>query len=333
MLGMGQIALGTTWAAAYPFTQRTEGGAVICRSVPYGVYDGPTGLGETFVYGKGKLLYSIERYFSIPFLTYGDGRYVVSIDFHVFGTTHDTYILDESGSAIQEVEHGPSPKVIHIYDRGVLLNAVALGDLALDHTKVRTNNSGGWFAWGFSAPEEGATALDERMAKHPAFIDGDRLCLIAADGQLIEIHIPSGDIVGRSVAAETLTKRSDWSASTYKRKYERVKYPDKFFLPPLKDGRSMEMAVCDLLGMKVAEEHGKVDVELYFHTLLINRAGRCELAYVSVTSQEGRAVTTRTQEERILAWLKDQTFDIHSIPRGFNKFKYTNFIFLDRQVE
>lgn len=328
LLVISQIAFATTWAPAYPYTQRTEGGEITCRSVPYGVRDGPFGLGETFVYRKGQLLYSVEKYFSKPFLTHGHGRYLISIDFHAFHPDHDIRILGGDDDGIRGEDNRSDTKVIHIYDQGVLLSTVAFGDLRVDSSKIRVNMHGGWFAWCYSAPEQGSSALQESMAKHPAFIEADRLCLITADGQLIEIDVPSGEVVGRSIAVETLKKRSDWSPSNFKRRYERVKYPDKFHLPSLKDGRSLEMAVADLLGMSVPREHGQAEVDIYVHTLLINREGRCEQAYVTVTSKKGGAEATQALEERVLAWVKEQKFDIRSIPRGFDKFKYSGFLLL-----
>jgi hypothetical protein len=327
---MGQVAQATTWAPVYSFTQRTEGGAITCRSVPYGVHDGPAGLGETFVYSKGKLLYSIDKYFSTSFFTHGNGRYLVSIDFHVSYPNHVTHIIDGSGIVIKEKENEPDARVIHIYDQGVLHHSIAFGDLRVDRSKVLTNTQGGWFAWNYTAPEQDASALLQKMAKHPAFVEGDRLCLIAADGQLIQIHIPSGDFVGRSTAAETLDKRLDWSPSTFKRKYERVKYPDKFFLPPLKDGNSLGNAVAELLGMVASDEYDEVDLNIYLHTLLINDQGRCELAYITVTPKQGMDTATGALEELLVAWMKEQSFDTRSMPRRFPKFKYSDFIRLDR---
>jgi len=330
VLMLGQVAHATTWAAVYPYTQRTEGGAITCRSVPYGVHDGPAGLGETFVYNKGQLLYSIDKYFSTPFHTFGNGRYVVSIDFHVSYPNQVTHILDESGTVIREEENEPDAKVIHIYDQGVLLKTIAFSDLRVDRSKVRTNTNGGWLAWDYVAPELDGTTLQTRMAKHPDFVEGDRLCLIAADGQLIEIRIPTGEVVARSVAEVPLAQRADWNPPSIKRRYERVKYPEKFFLPSLEDGRTLEKATADMLGMLVAErDEQRADLEVYLHTLMINRQGRCEVVYATVTPLGGKKPDGVLQGQYV-TWIQQQAFETRTIPRGFSKFKYSGFLRLDR---
>jgi len=57
----------STWKPLYPYLQKTESNKVDCRAVPYGPYNGPGVIGETFVSYKGQQLYSINKYFLNPF--------------------------------------------------------------------------------------------------------------------------------------------------------------------------------------------------------------------------------------------------------------------------
>jgi hypothetical protein len=320
-------AKATTWSPVYPFVQRTGDGKVSCRSVPYGVRDGPRGLGETFVYDGGRLLYSIDKYFSSPFFTCQNGRYLATVDFHL--SYRADLILREDGGLPERKVVEPDGGTIRVYDEGILLKTISFSELAVPLASAYVNEASDRLSWNFETSEDDPLLV--KMAKYPAFVEGDTLYLITADDQLIKVHMPTGAIAGRSVASVTLVVRKAWDPQGVKRKYERVKYPDKFFLPPLKDGRSMAEATASLFGMTAMEEHKRdADLVIYVHTLLLNDHGRCELVYATVASKEGK-VDDQELKRRFEAWVFEQVFDTRSMPRKSPKFKYSGFVFLDRK--
>jgi len=111
-------------------------------------------------------------------------------------------------------------------------------------------------------------------------------------------------------------------------------------LPDLENGQSLEVALAQLPGFN-AKDVGRDNaaVQLYFHTLLINREGHCEKVYVTVThrsdlnkdfgedkSRQNRQEAEETQA-KVTAWLQEQVFQTNTIPWKFQKFKYCDFVY------
>lgn len=316
----------TTWATAYPYTQRTEQGMVLCRSVPY-CARGPFDQGETFVYRKGKLLYSIGKYISTALFTFGEGRYLIEVDFEMQGSAPEILWSADTTTSRLPKTVAPDGASISIYDMGQPLRRIMFSELGIDGESMHRFGFRR-FTWRYGAAEPTGSQIEARMARQPAFMDGDRLCLIASDEQLIEVSIPSGAIVGRSMARETLGSRDSRRPQQVKRKYVRTKYPEKFFLPKLKDGRSLDLAASSIAKIDATQDTVRIpEIQVYLHTLLINRQGRCEVVHASVS--EGKMGGAQHQLEQDLSrWLQQQEFDTRTIPRGFDKFKYTGFLTL-----
>jgi hypothetical protein len=280
----------------------------------------------TFVFDGGRLLYSVDKYFSSPFFTCQNGRYLATIDFHLSYRAEP--ILRDDDRPPERTVAEPDGGTIHIYDGGVLLKTISFSELAVPLADVHVHEASDRLAWNFETSDDDPLLV--KMAKYPAFVEGDALYLITADDQLITIHVPTGVITGRSVASVTLGARKEWAPCGIKRKYERVKYPDKFFLPPLNDGPSMAEATASLFGMVALKEHKHdADLEIYLHTLLINEQGHCEVVYATVTSKV-RKVDDPELKRQFEAWVREQVFDMRSLPKRFPKFKYSGFLFLDK---
>jgi hypothetical protein len=78
------------------------------------------------VFDGGRLLYSVDKYFSSPFFTCQNGRYLVTIDF-LLSYRADPIIYDsrQSERKVAELDGG----TIHVYDEGVLLKAIRFSEL------------------------------------------------------------------------------------------------------------------------------------------------------------------------------------------------------------
>jgi hypothetical protein len=332
LTSFSKTAIATTWAPIYPYTQKTEDGKVKSHSIPYGVNDGGYGPGQTFVYAKGKLLYSIDRYFLTPFFTTNNGQYLIEFDF--FLDYYQSYgIMDDSGKVIVEpiIYDG---EAINIYKDGDLFKTIYFSELDIDNSKIKVNESGNWFAWNYRLTDTINDALKNKMYQHPAFIENDKLYLITADNQLIIIDVETGQITNQGNAYETLKQKSNWIPTTFKRKYKKVKYPDKFLLPELQNGKTIEQGLAELLNKRVSDgDRDSTVIKIYFHTLLINKEGKCEVVFTSPSTRndtkEENYVDDPKLKIEIEDWIKLQTFKTNTIPRGFPKFKYKDFVYLE----
>jgi len=321
----------TTWAPIYPYTQKTEDGKVKTHSVPYGVNDGGYGPGQTFVYANGKLLYSIDKYFSTPFFTTNNGQYLIEFDFFL-NYLHPDRIIDDSGNVTIEpiVYDG---EAIKIYKDGKLFKTINFNELNIDSSKIKVNESGNWFAWNFNLSDTTKDDLKIKMYQHPAFIESEKLCLITADNQLITIKVATGQITNRQNAYEIIKEKSNWKPLTFKRKYKKVKYPDKFLLPELQNGKTIEQGLAELLKKRISDGDGdSAVIQIYFHTLLINKEGKCEDVYTSPSvrkdAEKDNYIDDQKLKIEIEDWIKLQTFKTKTFPKGFQKFKYTDFVYL-----
>lgn len=322
-------AFATTWAPIYPYTQKTEEGKVKSHSVPYGVYDGGYGPGETFVYANGKLLYSIDKYFSAPFFTTNNGHYLIEFNFYL-NYLQSMGINDSGEMTFEPIVY--DGKAINIYKDGKLYKTIDFTELKIDTSKIKVNVSGSWFSWNYNLNDTTKDALKKKMHQHPAFIENDKLYLITTDNQLIAIEIATGQITNRQNAYEELKQKSNWTPTTFKRKYKKVKYPEKFLLPELQNGKTIAQGLAEHLNKRISNgERDSAVIQIYLHTLLINKEGKCEDVYSSPSTRKEKKDNYTDDPQlkiEIEHWLKQQTFNTKTFPKGFQKYKYTDFVFL-----
>ena len=173
-----------------------------------------------------------------------------------------------------------------------------------------------------------------KMYQHPAFIEENKLYLISVDNQLISIEIETGNIIDRQNAFEILKLKTNWKPNAIKRKYKKVKYPDKFFLPNLQNGKSIDKALSELIDMRTTEgDKDSALLQIYFHTLLINKDGKCEEVYVSPSRRSDLKndfydEVDKQLKTEIEKWVMGQTFNTKTIPNKFLKYKYSDFVYL-----
>lgn len=308
--------MATTWATMLPYVQHTENGTIETHSIPYEPNRGPFGKGETIVYANGKPLYQIDEYFSEPFYTTNEGRYLIAYNFacnlHQF-KNHD-------GNAV------------NIYKDGVLEHTIKYSELEVEPITLRPwelepyGNS----VWNYRTLEGEKDKLKLKMAAHPAFVEDGKLHIITLDNQLIKIEIETGQIVERGQAYETLQKDSLWAPENAHREYQRINYPKD--LPRLKNGTGFDEGLSAFLGTSIPPE-SDASIQIYIHTLLINNKGKCEIIYASPSknSDSSKPISFETDQELKLViekWAMQQTFQTTSIPKGFKKLAYSGFVYL-----
>ena len=119
------------------------------------------------------------------------------------------------------------------------------------------------------------------------------------------------------------------------RKYKKIKYPDKFYLPLLENGKTIEQGLSELLDYESSNlDRDSARVQIYLHSLVINNSGKCELVYVSPCIRENTEIDFMNigdnveLKSKIESWILSQTYNIKTLPKDFIKYKYSDFVYL-----
>jgi hypothetical protein len=321
----------TTWATIYPYTQKTENGKVKIKSFPYDPFHGGNGPGETFVYYKGKHLYTIDKYFTTPFFTSENGKYLIEVDFYL-NFRNPIGIIYENGVTHQD-PISYDGDAVRIYENGELKNTIKFSELKIDTSKININKYGQWFSWNYRS-NDSTSSLKEKMENFPAFLlDGD-LHVITSDNQLVILDIESATQSNVQNAENYFDQKENWKPIKIKRKFHKVKYPEKFSLPKLVNGKTIDQALSGYLNKEPADDNrDSSTVKIYFHTLLINDKGECEDIYVSPSTRSDMQKDYNPSDDKMLKeqiekWAREQKFDTKTIPKHFRKYKYLDFVYL-----
>ena len=113
-----------------PYRLKCEKGLIKIHSYPYTPYSQKKGVGETYVYRKGKLLYSIPKYISNPVFTYNNGEILVEVNYNIM-FNHPDANHDKTGKiANKSLEFDGN--VVTIYKSGELHQSIHFSELKLD---------------------------------------------------------------------------------------------------------------------------------------------------------------------------------------------------------
>lgn len=365
-----QTVLGTTWIAAYPYTQKIEGQDVVVKAFPYDPYSGSPMIGVTRVYFKNKLLYSIEKYYRERIFTSNDGQYLVLVH------------TSNSGGIARYTRYGKESinfyqTAIEVFKNGEPFKIFTLKDVIDTTTLV---NNGRFYNWGynldleaFKNAEYGCEFCKEvygrkvlrtgdtseidiedweeckrecdstrfkntalRISKNSIYVQGNSLFVLT--NQNIVVKLDFADMTIQQIAFnKVIPNLRTFSPPTLKRKYKKIKYPDKFLLPELFDGKTIGQGLAEFLNKRLTtttEDRDGATIQIYFHTLLINKEGKCELVYVSPRIRNDNKKdfmhfgNDEKLKEEIEGWIKQQTFKTTTIPKEFFKYKFEDFVYL-----
>ncbi|MBK7567226.1 MAG: hypothetical protein KBF42_04790 [Chitinophagales bacterium] len=204
----------------------------------------------------------------------------------------------------------------------------------IDPSTYIVNEFRGTFTWNYSANETIKNRLMKKMSQHSIFQERSNLYLITTDNQLITIDIVSGEIINHQNAFETLNQKLFWNPKSLERKYQKVEYPESYLLPDLQIGKTLAQGLAELLNKKLSDyKEDSAVIQIYVHTLLINKEGKCEDVSVSPTVRTDIHMDfdfkcNMELKAEIELWIKNQTFATNTIPKGFQKFKYSDFVYL-----
>ena len=336
-----------SYSAVYPYIQKTKKQNVVIKAIPYDPFLGSTTNGLTQVFLKNKLLYSIDNYYSEKLFTSDDGRYLVII--HSLSGNYYEY------PAIEILKDGKPCKVFAVKD--VIDTAILVNYIPFWHYYYDSDDySDFYFYKTYSEPNyeyknydydyykgyklRTIDRIEQNLFKNSIYVQNNSLFALTNQRTVIKIDFNTL-IIEKFPITEIIPNRKEFNPPKTKITYKKIKYP-QFVLPNLKSGKSVIRNLAELLDKKAAyNREDSAVIQIYFHTLLINKEGKCEDVYLSVAQKAAyekdfpynHPWNPPNEEDenlklKIKQWVMEQTFDTKTIPKGFQKYKYSDFIYL-----
>ncbi len=322
LLLINPILTKASWSV-FPWTLKIYDNIKI-ESIPYRIYEGGD-LGITKVYKQNKLLYSIDDYFSNFVTASKTGEYFVAINFRLYRLGYNIVELDENGNEIPEVEKF-SGEAIKIFKNGELIKTIDFSELQIDTSQLKKLYDR--FYW---------QTENQGIRICPAIIKDNILKIVSIDDQILNIDLKTGV----QLASERLeTEKINAFVNLIPKRKFKVKqkgFPEKFLLPKLIDGRTIEEGLSQFLQLNPTYDKSRDSaiLQIYFHTLLINREGKCEKCFVSSTKRENLNIEFGYDNDitlglKIEDWIYRQHFEIKSIPKYTDKHVFAGFVYLKK---
>jgi hypothetical protein len=359
-----QTVFGTTWSAAYPYTQQIDGQNVIIKAFPYDPYSASPMIGVTKVYFNKKLLYTINKYYRERIFTSNDGQYLV-----VVHTSNSAGITSYTSFGSERLNFNQT--AIEVFKNGQPFKTYTLKDV-VDTTLLL--NNGRYFYWGYnvnfkafdkvkwtynywnkiltkremskcrgnldtsyhcrdyrnSVDSMKIFELENFIYNNSIFIKDNSLHILTNQSMVVKLDFTDITIQQLPIDKIILDK-NNFNPPKLKRKYIKVKLPNKFDQPKLKDGRSLEKGIADLFNLSVLDDgKGKV-FTIYIKHLVIEQNGKCIKSYGEVYDKrisEYLTQESRNNEmtEKLNRWIKEQTFSTKLIPKGFDGYSFLCFV-------
>jgi len=140
---------------------------------------------------------------------------------------------------------------LKFFKNGILYKTIIFSELKIDTSKIKKSLF--VFSWNFSTSDTMKDKLLIKMENCPAFIENGKLYLITIDNQLITVDIATAQITNWQSAYETLKQKLNWLPTIFNRDYRKVKYPETFLLPTLKNGKTLAQGLAEFLNKKVSQ--------------------------------------------------------------------------------
>lgn len=361
-----QNTFATTWEAAYPYTQQIEAQEVVVKAFSYSPYERSPTVGVTKVYYKNKLLYSIDKYYREQFFTSNDGRMLVVVHTsNAVGVTSYTKTnfdrINFNRTAIEVFKDGKPFKTFKlqdVIDTALLLNNGRFFDWSYGYDAEAYREA----EWGCKSCKEiyGTDVLAKCDTSEIDLEDWEeckREC-DSAKQKNIELHIFNNSIYVKSNSLFILTNQNtavklDFASMTiqklplekvmpdkkkfyppkFTRTYSEVKLPDKFDLPNLKDGRSIDEAIAGVFRLSVSDGYNESIFDIVMRHLVIDSKGKCvefhgwvyDTRFPGFLSDESE---NKKMSAKLEKWIRKQTFQTDLIPASFSKYAFYSSVYL-----
>ncbi len=345
-----------------------NGQNVVIQAIPYDPYSGSPIIGITKVYLNKKLLYTIDKYYREKIFTSNDGQYLV-----VVHDSYSIDIQSETSFGLEKIDF--NRPAIEVFKNGQTFKTFTLKDVIDTSKLAFYDGSFYWGYYvdfeGFQKAEFGCESCKEvygrrvlrtrdtseieiedwdeckrkcdsarfkntavRISKNSIYVDGNSLYVLTNQNMLVKLDFSEMSIQKISLD-KVIPNLRRFSPPTIKGKYHKIKYPVKFLLPELINGKTIGEGLAEFLNKRLAtKDSDSATIQIYFHTLLINKEGKCELVYVSSIvrndiKKDFMYFRNDVKLEKVIEdWIKQQTFKTTNIPRDFYKYKFSDFVFL-----
>ena len=352
---------GTTWAAAYPYIQQIEGQSVVVKAYSHAPYDGGPMIGITKVYSNNKLLYSIDKYYREKLFTSQDGQYLVIVrtsnsagltSYTLFGREQ----INFNQTVIEVLKNGIPFKTFtfkDVIDTTQLVNNGYLfnWDYSVDLKKfenaqfeceacrevygrrvIKTGNTKQISPKEWESCKNACDSLklkktEMNIIKNSIFVMDNSLFILTNQNTVVALDFETLNIQQLPFEKIVPDKKS-FNPPKLKRKYKKIKLPDKFDEPNLKDGRSFEKGLADLLNLTI-HDYSKKEPEAYcaYIRLVLNKEGKCIDFYGKVHDMRINEFMIdesidKEMTDKLIKWLNEQKFDTKLIPKGFENYSF-----------
>lgn len=360
-----QTVFGTTWSAAYPYTQQIDGQNVVIKAFPYDPYSGSPMIGVTRVYFNNKLLYSIDKYYRERIFTSNDGQYLV-----VVHTSNSAGITSYTSFGIEQINFNQT--AIEVFKNGQPFKTFTLKDV-VDTTTLA--NNGRFFYWGYNVDFKAfETAIwnckywkkDLSRSEKRECLNGDTTSyckewingcdsvkifeqekfiytnsiyvqdnsLFVLTNQNVVVKLDFAEMTIQQIPFDKIiADKNTFHPPKLNRKYKKVKLPDKFDQPKMKDGRSFEKGIADLFNLTVPDNTNEKSFCVFINYLVLNKDGKCIDFYGTVNDERiskyfSEESKNKEMTEKLNKWVKEQTFDTKLIPKGFDGYSFLCIVYL-----
>lgn len=354
-----QTVFGTTWSAAHPYTQQIDGQNVVVKAFPFDPYSGSPMIGVTKVYLNKKLLYTIDRYYRERIFTSNDGQYFV-----VVRTSNSAGVASYTSFGIERINFNQT--AIEVFKNGQPFKTYALKDV-IDTTKLANNGRFFYWGynvdfeafdkaiWNCNYWRKDLTRSDKKeclngdtssicrewiqgcdsmkIFEREKFIYTNSIyvqdnSLFVLTNQNVVVKLDFATLSVQQIPFDKIvTDKKIFNPPKLNRKYKKVKLPDKFDQPNLKDGRSLEKGLADLFNLSIPDDRKQRTFCIFINHLVLDREGKCIEFYGNVYDERISEYFTekaRNKEmtEKLNTWIKEQTFDTKLIPKGFDGYSF-----------
>jgi len=327
------------WRAAYPYTKKVEGQNVTIKSIPYEPFSASPMKGLTQVYLNNKLLYSVDNYYRERIFASNDGRYLVIV-----------YPLKIPSRKISGLDYKLyEQEVIAVLKDGVPFKTFTLKE-TLDTASLNYNAKDWLYRWDYET--YGARKLKKEeisIFRNSIYVQNNSLFVLTNKNFVVKLDLTTLTLEQLPME-EVIPNKKKFKPPKITVKYRHVRYPDKyfkyrktgsaFFLPKLKNGKTIEEGIAEFLCLKVGNirDRDSAVVQLYFHTLIIAKDGKCDYVYVSpsqktaddkdFSSKYPMDEQDKALKLKVEQWIMEQIFETKTLPKGFPKYAYSDFIYL-----
>lgn len=361
-----QTVLGTTWSAAYPYTQQIDGQNVVIKAFPFDPYSGSPMIGVTKVYLNKKLLYTINKYYRERIFTSNDGQYLV-----VVNTSNSAGIASYTSFGIERLNFNQT--AIEVFKNGQPFKTFSLKDVVDTTTLV---NNGRFFYWGYnldfkafdkvkwsynywnkiltkreirecrenldtsyhcrdyknSVDSMKIFELEKFIFNNSIYVQDNSLFVLTNQNVVVKLDFATLSV--QQIPFEKIVAdKKTFNPPKLIRKYRKAKLPDKFDQPNMKDGRSFEKGVAELFNLTVPDNTNEKSFCVFINYLVLNKEGKCIDFYGTVNDERiskyfSEESKNKEMTDKLNKWVKEQTFDTKLIPKGFDGYSFLCIVYL-----